>query len=208
MREKYLYKFLIILFFTASPFASAQEYQEPKSREVSIKDLIANLNSTDVHVAAQAARELGYLRAKEGVPTLLRVLQSSRVLSLSDHIIAKDKNSVSEWVLTDVKAEIIVALGNIGDKRAVPVLKKYLKKSPKNSEVFAGNVAWALYQITGKSYKYKDRDGTMKLFQKSVSLNPTSNKSMDVRVWTATFLLTFFCFPCVAWLRFPPTSTQ
>lgn len=84
---------------------------------------------------------------------------------------------MSEWVITDVKAEIIVALGLIGDKRAVPVLKKYLKKPPKNSGVFTDNVAWALYQITGKSYKYKDRDGTMKLFQKPVSFNaPSTNQ--------------------------------
>ena len=68
-------------------------------------------------------------------------------------------------VITDVRGEIINSLGLFGDGRAVPVLKKYLKKPPKYTYVFTGNVAYALYQITGKSYKYKDRDGKMKLFQ-------------------------------------------
>lgn len=91
MNGKHLYKFLLILLFAVSQFASAQEYQEPKSREVLIKDSIANLNSTNIPLAAQAARELGYLRANEGIPSLIRVLQSSRFLSLTEHIIAKDK---------------------------------------------------------------------------------------------------------------------
>ena len=179
MLKKYLYSFLLIFLLAFSQIAFAQESQEPKSRDVLVKESIANLDSNDIHVAAQAARYLGIFQAKEGVPALLRVLQSSRFLSSSEHIMGKD--GASEWVLTDVKGEIINALGLIGDKRAVPILKKYLKKPPKNSEVFTGNVAYALYQITGKSYKYKDRDGKMKLFQKSVSLNAPSNNSMDVR---------------------------
>jgi hypothetical protein len=71
---------------------------------------------------------------------------------------------MSLWVRTDVKAAIINSLGLIGDKRAVPVLKRYLKKPLRNSEVFTGNVAHALYQITGKSYEYKDYDGVKKLY--------------------------------------------
>ncbi len=169
MSEKYLYIFLLILLLTFSQPAVAQESQEPKNRDVLVKESIANLDSNDIHIAAQAANYLGSLRAREGVPAMLRVLQSSRFLSTSEHIMAKDKNSMSYWVVTDVKGEIINSLGLIGDKRAVPVLKKYLKKPPKNSAVFTQNVAYALYQITGKSYKYKDRDGIVKVFQKSVN---------------------------------------
>jgi hypothetical protein len=164
MLEKYLYNFLLILLLTFSQLAFAQESQEPKSRDVLVKESIANLDSNDIHVAAQAALYLGIYRATEGVSALLRVLRSSRLLSTSEHIMGKDKNSMSEWVLTDVKAVIINSLGLIGDKRAVPVLKKYLKKPLKNSEVFTGNVAHALYQITGKSYEYKDYDGVQKLY--------------------------------------------
>ena len=152
-----------LLIFSESAFA--QESQAPKSHDVLVKESIANLDSNDIHVAAQAAIYLGSFRATEGVPALLRMLQSSRVLSTVEHM-AKDKDGMSEWVLTDVKGEIINSLGLIGDERAVPVLKKYLKQPPKNSGVFTKNVAYALYQITGKSYKYKDRDGTTKLFQK------------------------------------------
>ena len=175
MLEKCSYILLLILLLIFSRPAFAQESQEPKSREVLVKESIANLDSSDIHVAAQAARYLGMFRAAEGVPAMLRVLQSPRFLSLSEHQMAADKNSVSEWVLTDVRHEIVIALGLIGDRRAVPVLKKYLKKPPKHSEVFPGNVAWALYQITGKSYKYRDRDGKMKLFQPSDGTNAPTN---------------------------------
>jgi len=45
------------------------------------------------------------------------------------------------------------------------VLKKYLKRPLSNDEVFTGNVAHALYLITGKSYEYKDYDGEHKLYE-------------------------------------------
>jgi HEAT repeat protein len=143
MFGKYLYNSLLILLLTFSQLAFARGFQGSKSRDVLVKESIASLDSDDIHVAAQAAIDLGLLRATEGVPDMLRVLQSSRLLSSTEHIIAKDKNSLSEWVLTDVRAAIITALGLIGDKRAVPVLKKYLEKPLKNSEVFTGNVAHA-----------------------------------------------------------------
>ena len=153
------------------------------------KELIRRLDSTDLHTVNQAAYDLGQMRAKEAVPALLKVLQSSRFLSELRHNIAADKNSVSEWVLTDVKATIVNSLGLIGDRRAVPVLKKYLMKPPKYSGVFPGNVAYALYLITGKSYKYRDRDGKVKLFQPSPSSNgvrptPTS-MSLAELAWGA-----------------------
>jgi hypothetical protein len=171
MLAKYPYFLPALLLLVFCRPAPAQAAQEPKSRDVLVKESIANVDSDDVHVAAQAARYLGIFRAAEGVPALLRVLQSPRRLSLLKHHMAADKDSVSEWVLFDVKGEIITALGLIGDKRAVPALKRYLKKPPAHSEVFPGNVAFALYQLTGRSYKYKDRDGRMKLFQPSDSTN-------------------------------------
>ena len=177
--KPYLSNFVLVVLLALSPLGFAQESQASKSRELLIKECIANLDSNDIHVAAQAARDLGYSRATEGMSALLRVLQSSRILSQSEVTMPKDKNGMSLWIITDVKAEIINSLGLIGDRRAVPVLKKYLQKPPKNSAVFTGNVAYALYQITGKSYKYKDRDGKMKLFQKPVSINAPSNKSLD-----------------------------
>src|ERR1044072_1369399 len=164
----------LILLLTCSQLAFAQNAQEPKSRETLIREWVANLESDDIHVAARAARELGYLRATESVPALLRVLQSSRHLSLSEHLMAKD-NSVSEWVLTDVRVEIVNAMGRIGAKRAVRVLKKYLKEPPKNSEVYPGAVAYALFQINGKSYKYRDRDGRVRLFQPPAGMNTPAN---------------------------------
>ena len=167
MLQKCLSKFLLILLLTVSQIALAQESQEtqePKSRDVLVKESIANLDSNDIHVAAQAAIYLGMYRATEAVPAMLRVLQSSLLLSTTEHVIAKDKDSLSLWVTTDVRAAIINSLGLIGDKRAVPVLKKYLKKPLKNREVFTGNVAHALYQITGKLYEYKDYDGVQKLY--------------------------------------------
>lgn len=164
MLEKYLYNFLLILLLSFSQLAFAQEPQEPKSRDVLVKESIANLDSNDIHVAAQAAIYLGMFQATEAVPVMLRVLQSSRLLSTSEHIMGKDKNSMSYWLRTDVRDAIINSLGQIGDKRAVPVLKKYLKKPLTNSEVFTGNVAHALYRITGKSYEYKNYEGEQKLY--------------------------------------------
>ena len=163
MLPKYLYNCLPILLLTFSQLAFAQESQKPKSRDVLIKESIANLDSNDIHVAAQAAIDLGLYRATEAVPAMLRVLKSSRLLSTIEHT-PKDKNGMSLWVTTDVRAAIITALGLIGDQRAVPVLKRYLQKPLTNREVFTGNVAHALYLITGKSVEYKDFDGVQKLY--------------------------------------------
>jgi PBS lyase HEAT-like repeat-containing protein len=176
MFGKYLYNPLLVLLLTFSPLAFARSFQESKSRDVLVKESIANLDSDDIHVAAQAAINLGLLRATEGVPAMLRVLQSSRLLSSSEHIIAKDKNGRSEWVLTDVRAGIITALGLIGDKRAVPVLKKYLKKPLSNDVVFTGTVAHALYQLTGKSYEYKTFEGEQKLYVPSPQMEEEFRK--------------------------------
>ena len=158
---------LVLIVLLASQVAFSQQSQESKSREALVQEAIANLDSNDIKIAAEAARRLGMYRATEAVPKLLQVLQSSRLLQSTEHVIAKDKNSLSQWVSTNVKAEIVTSLGLIGDKRAVPVLKKYLKRPLRNEEVFTGNVAHALYLITGKSYLYKDYDGVEKLYEPS-----------------------------------------
>lgn len=49
---------------------------------------------------------------------------------------------------------IVNSLAKIGDKRAVPVLKKYLMMPLEKSQIPPKNAAWALYKITKKSYKY------------------------------------------------------
>lgn len=165
MLKKYAFSFLLILLLSLSQVAFAHEFQEARSREVLIKESIVNLDSEDIKVAAEAARRLGMYRATEAVPKMLQVLQSSRLLRKTEHVIAKDKRSLSSWVTIDVRDAIVTSLGLIGDKRAVRVLEKYLKMPLSNDEVFTGNVANALYLITGKSYEYKDYDGEHKLYE-------------------------------------------
>jgi hypothetical protein len=165
MFKQHSFSFLPILLLSLSQLAFAQELQEARSREVLVKESIANLDSEDIKVAAEAARLLGMYGATEAVPKMLRVLQSSRLLRKTEHVIAKDKRSLSAWISIDVRAEIVTSLGRIGDRRAVPVLEKYLKAPLSNDEVFTGNVAHALYLITGKSYEYKDYDGEHKLYE-------------------------------------------
>lgn len=167
MIRSYSLSFLLILLLASSAGAFSQQVQESKSRDVLVQEAIEKLDSSDIRVAAQAATHLGQYRATEAVPKLLQVLQSSRLLQTTEHIVAKDKSSLSEWVSTNVKAEIVTALGLIGDKRAVPVLREYLKRPLSNEDVFTGNVAHALYLITGKSYLYKDYEGVEKLYKPS-----------------------------------------
>lgn len=127
--EKYCYRLLLILLVTFSQLAFAQVSQDTKSRDVLVKESIANLDSNDIHIAAQAAMYLGYYRATEAVPALLRVLQSPRFLATSEHIMPKDKNGMSYWTSTSVKNAIVTSLGLIGDNRAVPVLKKVFEEA-------------------------------------------------------------------------------
>jgi hypothetical protein len=49
----------------------------------------------------------------------------------------------------------------------VPDLERFLRHPPKGSAVFAGNVAHALFLITGRKYKYRDHDGAQKLYEPS-----------------------------------------
>ena len=155
---------ILILLLAVAQLALAQQFEESKHRDVLVKKAIADLDSNDIKVAAQAAINLGMYRATEAVPKMLQVLQSSRLLNTTEHVIAKDKNSLTKWVRTDVRDAIVNSLGLIGDKRAVAVLEKYLKRPLRNHEVFTGNVARALYLITGKSYEYIDYDGLTKLY--------------------------------------------
>ena len=166
MFRKYSFRFFLILLLASSQLAFGQQVQESKSRDALVREAIANLDSNDIKVAAQAAMHLGQYKATEAVPKLLQVLQSSRLLQTSEHVIANN-NSLSYWVSTNVRAEIVASLGLIGDKRAVPVLKKYLKRPLNNEDVFTGNVAHALYLLTGKTYRYKDYDGVEKLYEPS-----------------------------------------
>lgn len=166
MFERHLYYSLLVVLLTFAQLPPAPGFQQPKSRDALVKESIAKLDSSDIHVAAQAATDLGLLRATEAVPAMLRVLRSSRFLSTTEDSL-KGKNGMSIWVTTDVRAAIITSLGLIADPRAVPVLKMYLKKPLTNREVFTGNVAHALYQITGKSFEYKDYDGVQKLYEPS-----------------------------------------
>ncbi|HSS21560.1 MAG TPA: hypothetical protein VLL54_15915 [Pyrinomonadaceae bacterium] len=182
---------LLIILISAFQLAVAQVAQQPKSRDVLVKESIAKLDEDDIHVAAQAALDLGRLRAREAVPAMLRVLESSRVLTLTEHVMAKDENGLSEYLLTDVKGEIINSLGIIGDQRAVPVLKKYLLKPPRQSQVFGGNVAHALYQLTGKSYSYKGYDGEVKRFVPSAKAREDFEKRLPPQEPSRLFPITF-----------------
>ncbi|HZI85421.1 MAG TPA: HEAT repeat domain-containing protein [Pyrinomonadaceae bacterium] len=164
MLKQFSFSFFLIVLLASVQSAFAQEFQEPKSRQVMVKESIANLDSNDIKVAAQAAIHLGMYRAIEAVPKLLQVLQSSRLLQKTEHII---EGNLSSYVSIDVRREIVASLGLIGDKRAVPVLKKYLKRPLRNDEVFTGNVAHALYLITGQSHVYKDYDGVEKIYEAS-----------------------------------------
>ena len=165
MLKQYSFSFLSILLLSLSQLAFAQELREPRSREVLVKEAIANLDSEDIKVAAAAARRLGMYRATEAVPKMLRVLQSSRPLLKIEYVTGKGEQTLSSWVRIDVRDAIVTSLGLIGDKRAVRVLEKYLKMPLSNDEVFTGNVAQALYSITGKSYEYKDYNGEHKLYE-------------------------------------------
>ena len=182
MFKEYSLSCFLIFLLASSHLAFSQQVQEPKSRGVLVQEAIANLDSNDIKVAAQAAMHLGQYKATEAVPKLLQELQSSRLLRTTEHVVAKDKNSLSEWVSTNVKAEIVTSLGLIGDKRAVPVLKKYLRWPLSNDEVFTGNVAHALYLITGKSYLYKAYDGVEKVYE------PTPLDEKEFRKRTRTGL--------------------
>src|SRR4029079_11015162 len=164
MHQKYLISFLLIQLLSLSQLAFAQGFQDVESPQVLVKKSIADLDSEDIRVAAEAARRLGVYNATEAVPKMLQVLQSSRPLRKIEHVTEK---GLTLWVSIDVKAAIVTSLGLIGDKRAVPVLETYLKRPLSNDEVFTGNVAHALYLITGKSYEYKDYDGVQKLYEPS-----------------------------------------
>ena len=173
-----LYSLTLITIIASHQPVCAQRREADRSHDAQVQELIGKLDSTDLHIANQAAYDLGQMRAKEAVPALLKVLQSSRFLAESRHNLAQDENSLSEWVLTDVRATIVNSLGQIGDRRAVPVLKKYLIKQPKSSKgVYAGTVAHALYMLTGKSYEYTDFEGKRKLYA------PAPVTEEEVRMW-------------------------
>ena len=167
MHQKFSISFLLTLMLSFSQLAFAQGFQDVKSREVLVKKSIADLDSEDIKVAAEAANLLGLYNATEAVPKMLQVLQSSRPLRKIENVVQKGAINLTLWLSIDVRANIVTSLGLIGDKRAVPVLESYLKRPLSNDKVFTGNVAHALYLITGKSYEYKDYDGVQKLYEPS-----------------------------------------
>jgi HEAT repeat protein len=54
----------------AAPMLAARDQEAVTSRPAQIEELIGRLRSDDLHVADQAARDLGYLKATEAVPAL------------------------------------------------------------------------------------------------------------------------------------------
>src|SRR4051794_25685672 len=126
MHQKYSITFFVTLMLCLFQLAFAQAVQDVNSREVLVKKAIADLDSEDIKIAAEAARLLGLYNATEAVPRMLQVLQSSRPLRKIEYITQKGETSLSSWVSIDVRSAIVTSLGLIGDKRAVPVLKTYL----------------------------------------------------------------------------------
>ena len=55
MHQKFSITFLLILMLSLSQLAFAKGFQEVKSREVLVKKSIADLDSEDIKVAAEAA---------------------------------------------------------------------------------------------------------------------------------------------------------
>ena len=72
MHQKYLISFLLIQLLSLSQLAFAQGFQDATSREVLVKKSIADLDSEDIKVAAEAARRLGVYNATEAVPKMLQ----------------------------------------------------------------------------------------------------------------------------------------
>jgi hypothetical protein len=135
---------------------SSSAARKEKSRDDQIKELILNLHSENLNTAANAADALGRLGATEAVPELLIVLQSPKTLLRGDHIVEGSGDARrGKWVRTSVKEKAVEALGAIGDRRAVPLLERYLKDPPPSFDVLPENVAYALSRITGKKYDYK-----------------------------------------------------
>ena len=59
MLRSYSFSFLLILLLASSAVAFSQQFQEAKSRDLLVQEAIANLDSNDIKVAAQAAMHLG-----------------------------------------------------------------------------------------------------------------------------------------------------
>ena len=144
----------------------------PKTRDEAVRESLININSKDLAVASQAARYFGIFEAKEGVLPMLKVLKQKSFLARSEHHVSTRPSGISEWVFVSVKEDIIAALGAIRDPRAVRVLEKLVrKKRPIDTgPSFNQNVAWALFRITGRLYKYRDTDGSIKTFRPESSV--------------------------------------
>jgi len=119
---------------------------------------LKNLRSTDPKVVSNAAFELGRGKVLAAVPTLLEVLQGPSRLVVSEHV---GEFGGYRWIGTDGKKAIVRALGDIGDKRAVPLLALYLRAPPAGLDLAPEEFAGALFLITGVRYQYRDRQSNL-----------------------------------------------
>jgi hypothetical protein len=98
---------------------------------------VNDLRSADPKLIWNAAVYLGGRKIKAAVPALLEVLQSPHTLGTSEHVTT---GGMRRWILIDPKARIVEALGAIGDKRAVPLLERYLRAPPPSLGVAPGDL--------------------------------------------------------------------
>lgn len=124
--------------------------------------LIKCLEHKDVTTVASAANMLGTMRCRRAVPALIAALESTGSM-VKPWI--RTEGELTTWGELNARESIIVALGHIGDRRAVDVLETFL--SPPKHGVYPGNAAYALYEITGKRYRFIDHDGVEKVFRTS-----------------------------------------
>jgi hypothetical protein len=135
--------------------------QTQERREIMVKAALNDLRSADPKVVSNAAVQLGEWKIKAAVPALLEVLQSPDSLTIPEHVTTV---GMRRWIAIDPKWRIVEALGAIGDKRAVPLLERYLRAPPAGLELAAQNLASALFLITGLRYRYRDDQGNSKRY--------------------------------------------
>lgn len=130
--------------------------QEPPPSASEVEHALNDLRSTDLKVVSNAAVRLGQWNVKRAVPMLLEALQSPRSLVTSEHVTT---GGMRRWILIDPKPRIVEALGEIGDRRAIPLLERYLRAPPArlDPEYFAS----ALFLITGVRYQYRNRQNKL-----------------------------------------------
>ncbi len=104
--------------------------------------LILDLNSPDKEIRLNAARNLGFLQAKEAVGPLILALKDSeaqvRASAITSLNILKDLRAIEPLIeaLDDADTEVwswaVIALGSSGDRRAIEPLCKLLQQDKIN----------------------------------------------------------------------------